>query len=201
MRYQEIISRLKDKGPDDIGACRSFSVLIPLTASAAGLNVLFEVRSKDIKRQPGEICLPGGMKEKGETDFRCAVRETGEELGLDQENIHIDAELGELRTAGGDVIRVYAGMIETAGMNPSAEEVAEVFTVPLDFFLENEPEMYYTRITSEPEGDFPLDRIGFPGGYPWRVAKGEVPVYEYDNHVIWVSTGRIIKHFTERIKG
>lgn len=200
MKYEDIARKLKEKEPGIIGAGRYFSVIIPFVETDGRDELLFEVRSDDIKRQPGEICFPGGMKEKDETDVECAVRETCEELGILPDDVRIDAKLGALHTIGGDVITVYTGRINTAHMAPSPKEVKEVFTVPLDFFTENAPDMYYTKITSQPGEDFPHEKIGFPQGYPWRIGKGEVPMYTYEGYVIWGITGRIVKYFTERIE-
>lgn len=42
--------------------------------------LLFEVRSKRLEMQPGEICFPGGRIESGETPETAALRELWEEL-------------------------------------------------------------------------------------------------------------------------
>ena len=36
------------------------AVLLPIVRTEEGPAVLFEVRAKTLKRQPGEICFPGG---------------------------------------------------------------------------------------------------------------------------------------------
>ena len=59
--------------------------------------------------------------------------------------------------------------------------------------------MYKSRISSQVGDEFPNDLIGFPGGYPWKVSEGEIPVYVYGDYVIWGITGRIIRYFAEVI--
>ena len=46
---------------------RHYAVLVPLIRREDGIHVLYEVRARDLDRQPGEICFPGGMQEPGET--------------------------------------------------------------------------------------------------------------------------------------
>ena len=42
----------------------------------------------------GEVCLPGGKKDPGDTDdVHCALREAQEELGLDPKSVQIVAQL------------------------------------------------------------------------------------------------------------
>ena len=197
MKYREITDKLNSLEPGNISAVRDYSVVM-LTVDD---DLIFEVRSDDIKRQPGEICFPGGMKEPGESYLECAVRETSEELGIDEDDIKIDAKLGTLTSYSRSAITVYIGKIERKvfdAMKPSRKEVKEIFTVPLQFFLDNEPELYYGKVYSEVD-DFPDERVGFPDGYPWSVGNTEIPIYEYDGYVIWGITGRILKYFAERI--
>ena len=37
-----------------------FSVLVPVVEKEGKLYLLYERRARDMKRQPGEICFPGG---------------------------------------------------------------------------------------------------------------------------------------------
>ncbi|NEU34154.1 CoA pyrophosphatase, partial [bacterium LRH843] len=58
-----------------------FAVLVPLVQKQDELHVLFEVRAHHLRRQPGEICFPGGKIEPNDsTPQDAAVRETTEEL-------------------------------------------------------------------------------------------------------------------------
>ncbi len=56
----------------------------------------------------------------------------------------------------------------------SGDEVDHVFTVPLKWFLEHEPECYDTDVQTIPGKDFPFDLI--PGGedYHWRRGRYKV---------------------------
>ena len=44
-----------------------YSVLVPLIQNNNRLEVIFQLRAKDLNRQPGEISFPGGELEEGES--------------------------------------------------------------------------------------------------------------------------------------
>lgn len=50
-------------------------------------------RSPLLRHHPGQIALPGGRLEEGETDVEAALRETEEEIGLARHHIEVLAEL------------------------------------------------------------------------------------------------------------
>lgn len=203
MEIKQIEEFFSGREPEYIGRHACFSVLIPLVRIDDSIEVLFEKRSSKIKRQPGEICFPGGMKENGESDRDCAIRETSEELGIEYRHIHMGPKVGTLNTYGGYIIQVYSGEIACdvlKNASPSEIEVEELFTVPLDFFLNESPQVYKAVVSSEVEDGFPYDVIGFPDGYPWKKTETDIPVYVYENHVIWGITGRIIRYFADALK-
>ena len=204
MKITDISRAVSEHKPGIIGRHKCFSVVIPIIEADGQPHILYEVRSSEIKRQPGEICFPGGEKETGETDLECALRETSEELCIDIDDIQVIGEIGTLFTYGGYVIKVYAVQIDREvliGAEPSKSEVSRLFTVPLEFLVSNEPEEYYSYAKQEVQENFPLELIGFPDGYKWAAAKTEIPIYVYDKYVIWGITGRITKYFVNMLKG
>ena len=52
-----------------------YAVILPLVDldDGKGPQILYEVRAKDLDRQPGEICFPGGQIEDGETPLEAAL--------------------------------------------------------------------------------------------------------------------------------
>ena len=60
------------------------AVAIALTENE---EVVFEVRSEAIAHQPGDICLPGGGMEDGETPEEAVVRELAEELRINKDQV------------------------------------------------------------------------------------------------------------------
>ena len=61
--------------PGAESTAKSFGVLIPIIETPHGLSVLFEVRARNLRRQPGEICFPGGSTMEGEPPAHAAIRE------------------------------------------------------------------------------------------------------------------------------
>ena len=157
------------------------------------VHILFEVRSSDLPEQPGDICLPGGMLEEGETPAEAAVRELCEELLLPEEAV---TRLGDGDILYNGSIIIHTFIVEIPDLPYTGnEEVAEVFTVPLSFFLETEPEVYYVERSARPEESFPFDRIQGGRNYQWRTAKTATYFYQWKDKTIWGLTARIIRGF------
>ncbi len=180
------------------GTAGLFSVAIPLVRRTLAdgteeFRVVFEKRAEDLDRQPGEICLPGGAAEEGETAAQTAVREMSEELLIRPEQVTLLARMKTMRAAYGNDIAVFLCELTDYEGTWSEAEVACTFEVPLRFFLETEPDEYENRLRIELAEDFPVEKI--PGGvnYPWRMRKDRVVFYYYEDWVIWGLTGKIMK--------
>ena len=85
-------------------------------------------------------------------------------------------------------------------LNPSAAEVAAVFTVPIERLLRLEPEIHYVHLTASPGKNFPYHKI--PGGrdYPWHTGVVEEVFYEVDGHIIWGLTARVLQYFLALVR-
>lgn len=168
------------------------AVLIPLIKREDGYHILFEVRSNKLTRQPGEICFPGGRREPDETSIQAAIRETCEELLVSGSDIKMYGPLDYFLSPAGMRIDAYLGELVNYDGQYSSDEVAEIFTVPLEFFRNHQPERYFNKVQMKSEDNFPFDKV--PGGrdYPWAKGKYEVLFYEYDGYVIWGLTAKIL---------
>lgn len=58
-----------------------------------GVDLFFVQRSPTLRHHPGQISLPGGTLETGESAVEAAVRETHEEIGLAPEYVDVLATL------------------------------------------------------------------------------------------------------------
>ncbi len=191
-RVPEIIERKND---------RHSSVLLPLIEKDGDLEVLFEVRSSTLQHQPGEVCFPGGAVENGESYEEAAVRETAEELNIETGQIEILAPLDYLVTNSGMTVHVYLGVLKEYSGTYSSDEVDHIFTVPLSWFLEHEPQKYVTTVHTVPGEDFPFDLV--PGGreYPWRKGHYDVYFYRYGGEIIWGMTAKLMYAFVKLYYG
>lgn len=193
----------KDRTPRAIGKHSWFSVLVPLVIRDGELCLLYEVRAEHMKRQPGEICFPGGQVEDGESYQECAVRETVEELGIRREDIQIIRQMDVLYTYSNFTMFPFLGTIKEEALNRlhcNPDEVKETFLVSLASLMEHEPLLYSMQVKPVVPEDFPYEKIRFPEGYQWRTGETEVPVYEFGDRVIWGLTGRITRSLVDILK-
>ncbi len=198
MLYDKLHSR--PAGIDKLDRLWEAAVLLPLVQTEAGIAVLFEERAHTLRRQPGEICFPGGKVECSDKNFAStAVRETCEELGLTPGDITICGELDALVTHTGPIIHPFVGTIADAGkIVYSHSEVEKIFTVPLRALLAMTPQRCSMQLADHPGEDFPFDLV--PGRLRgWRRHKEYyVYFYPYEEHIIWGLTARILYGFLRR---
>lgn len=182
---------------------RHYSVLIPLIEREDGIHVLYEVRAKDLDRQPGEICFPGGQQEEEETYEQCALRETSEELGIPPESVEIVSELTTIYGVGKFAMHCFIGIVDPDAaeeIHVSTEEVDRVFTVPLQDLMDAEPDVYRAKIVQYGPDDFPYEKVTGASDYPWSRFTNPVPVFDVDGWAIWGLTGRATLVLTEELK-
>lgn len=203
MDLASVLFKLNSHTPKILGSERfsKYAVLLPLLQKEDGIHVLFEVRSLELRRQPGEICFPGGRIDAQDIDERdAAIRETVEELGINKKDITDVFPLDYMISPFGMILYPYVGYINNPEkIQPSPAEVGEIFTVPLSFLIHNEPEIYRVSLKAEPEENFPFELI--PGGekYNWRARGMDEYFYRYGGKTIWGLTARILAHFIELI--
>lgn len=194
-----MLEKLKNHKSTLIGIeeLRKYAVCIPLMPGPDGYEVLFEVRSANVKSQPGDVCFPGGRMEPGETPDETAVRETMEELLVEEKQLRLIGLMDPYLSESGNLVYPYAAVLEDYQGSFGRAEVESVFFVPLSFFLKTEPEVYHTAIEVHPGEDFPFERIHGGKNYAWRKGKKKVIFYSYEGRVIWGMTARIMYSFAD----
>jgi 8-oxo-dGTP pyrophosphatase MutT (NUDIX family) len=190
------------------------AVLIPLINIDDEFHFLFEKRSANI-RQGGEICFPGGEIDKiNDTDFEeTALRETVEELGISRGDINLIGELGILIGGMGAIVNVFVGEIKLNDIkkyNIDNTEVEKIFTIPVSYFQNNPPEVYYIRLETHPyyfdeKGEkiilLPAEELKLPARYanPWGFNKRKVLVYKTGDEVVWGMTANLVYEFVNKL--
>src|SRR3954471_7856201 len=113
------------------------SVLVPLVDRPAGTTVLLTQRTADMPSHAGQIAFPGGRREAGEDAVAAALRETEEEVGIPRRFVEVVGAVDLYRTGTGFEITPVVGIV-TPGFTIRADprEVADVFEVPLEHFLD-----------------------------------------------------------------
>ena len=189
--------------PISISECDNyteFSVLIPILINKNNYELLYEIRSENLKNQPNEICFPGGKIEKGESKEEAAKRETVEELLIDSDDVNIIGPSDIMVTPFNTIVYPYVGIIKNYEYTYNNDEVKEVFTVPLSFFLYNEPQCHYIDVSLAPQNDFPYHLIQKGKDYRWGKGKYPVYFYIYKDKIIWGITARITYDFIKYIR-
>lgn len=196
-----LFKTIKEHKPSIIGLdqCLKSAVCIALLDTPEGLSLLFERRSSKIDAQPGDICFPGGMMEDNETAKHAAAREVMEELLVKRDQIEILAPF-DIIYMEKLVIFPFVGSLSGYEGTFNEDEVSEVFTVPLSFFVNNDPETYRLDVVTCPEENFPYDRIVGGRNYKWRDRRENVYFYQYKDYTIWGLTAKIVKSFVEMLK-
>ena len=188
------------------------SVLIPLCEIEGKTYLIFEKRAKNIK-QGDEICFPGGKYENSDTDFAyTAIRESSEELGINLNKISIIAELDTLISPFNSIIYSFLGYIDASNFddfNINLDEVQKLLFIPLDWFLNQKPEIYKIYHESHPHtfdkngnkiNTFPAKSFGLPDKYhtSWSNGFRDIFLYKYENEIIWGFTAAILKDFIDK---
>ncbi|MDR7099187.1 8-oxo-dGTP pyrophosphatase MutT (NUDIX family) [Lysobacter niabensis] len=114
------------------------AVLVGLIRRDEGMQVLLTRRTDALRNHAGQVSFPGGRLEADDADaVAAATRETFEEVGIPASLITPLGYLDAFTTITGfRVLPVVATIANDYVARPDANEVAEVFEVPLAFLLD-----------------------------------------------------------------
>lgn len=112
------------------------SVLIPIVLREAP-TVLLTQRTAHLEKHSGQIAFPGGKVDAQDHDaVMTALRETREEIGLAAEYIKVLGCLPTYVTVTGFVVTPVVALVQPGfTLAPNADEVADVFEVPLAYLM------------------------------------------------------------------
>jgi 8-oxo-dGTP pyrophosphatase MutT (NUDIX family) len=152
---------------------RASAVLIPIFCDHGQYHVLFTERSDEVVFHKGQVCFPGGTQEPSDSSLlQTALREAEEEIGLQAKDIEIVGELDDILTfVTNYVISPFVAFIpHPHSLKTDGREVKGTFSVPLSFLMD--------------EANFKQDSCA----------------YEYEGHIIWGATARILRQFIGLLK-
>jgi 8-oxo-dGTP pyrophosphatase MutT (NUDIX family) len=201
--FSQIKQQLLNRTSSILGeASKKSAVIVPLVYVENELSILFEVRSKHLNKQPGEVCFPGGKIDPTDlTPKSAAIRELSEEIGIKESNIDVIASLDVLVTPFRGIIYPFVGVLDDLNdVSINHHEVDHTFTVPLSYLYKYEPKRHTMKMWFEPGDDFPIKKIANKGNYSKRNHEIQEYFYYYHNYVIWGLTARILTHFIELTK-
>jgi 8-oxo-dGTP pyrophosphatase MutT (NUDIX family) len=163
------------------GYAREAAVLMPIFEREGRPFFLLTRRTEEVSTHKGQISFPGGMRHNAESLDCTALRETFEEIGIDQAKIEILGRFHDYTSITGHLVAPFVGFIRgDFSPKPQVSEVAEVLRVPFTIF--EDP----ARLRTER-----MVRAG---------AMMNVYFYRYEPHEIWGLTAHIIKDFLEALQ-
>ena len=116
------------------------AVLVPVVNQLGGPTLLFTQRTSHLHDHAGQISFPGGRVDDGDADrVATALREAEEETGIDRSRVQVIGRLPDFDIQTGFRVTPVVGWVEPPfELSPDPFEVAEIFEVPLEFFLDPE---------------------------------------------------------------
>ena len=148
------------------------AVLVPIVVREAGLTLLLTQRTDHLNDHAGQVSFPGGRIDAGDSGPEAAaLRETEEETGLPRERVRLIGRLDTYVIRTGFEVTPVVGLVTPPfDLAPDSFEVAEVFEVPLDFFLDPNNCERHTRRFEGKDRHF----YAFPYGdhYIWGATAG-----------------------------
>jgi 8-oxo-dGTP pyrophosphatase MutT (NUDIX family) len=171
-----------DLNPDLVpdGGLVQAAVLVPLVERPDGLTVMLTQRTDHLATHPGQVSFPGGHIEPDDASPEAAaLRETEEEVGLERRHVEVLGRLDPYLTRTGfQVTPVVALVRPPFDISADPEEVADVFEVPLSFFLDPANHQRHSRIYQGRRR--PFYALPYGDHYIWGATAGMlVNLYEF----------------------
>jgi len=151
--------------------------LLLLYPGARGPSVPLTVRASGLSRHAGQVSLPGGATDPGETLAQAALREAHEEIGVDPARIRILGELTPVHVlVSGFTLHPIVGVTDACpSFTLAAHEVEEVIEVSIDDLQDASAIRQGTRT-----------REGIAIEYPY---------FDLMGHQVWGATAMILGEF------
>ena len=160
---------------------RPAAVLIPLIRKNDAWYVILTMRSSALKHHPGQIAFPGGKQDESDASLTdTALREAREEIGLPQDIVEILGHLPSHETVTGFTVTPVVGLVtQDFAEKPEPGEVAEVFSVPLDFLMQVQNFQVQSR--------------------RWRGKRRYYYTVPYGPYYIWGASARMLRVFADAL--
>ncbi len=158
------------------------AVLLLLYPRADEYHMLLTQRTSRVEHYKGEVSLPGGAWDHGETLAQTALREAQEEVGLEPSLVELLGTLDDIATRSNFVVTPHVGIAQRpVAFTRNEYEVAELLEVPVRSFYE--PAIHVVTEESEYAGRF------IPGGH-----------FRWGDAIVFGVTYRILRQFLDLVE-
>ncbi len=159
------------------GTARRAAALILLYPGPLGPTIPLTLRHAGLPHHPGQISLPGGAQDPGESSAAAALREAEEEIGVPASHVRL---LGPLSTlwipVSNFVLTPFVAVSHATPLfRPHPAEVASVVDLPLEW-LRDRGRIKWAR----------RDRRGTPTDYAY---------FDVAGHRVWGATAMVLSEF------
>ena len=139
--------------------------------------ILLTKRSSALPNHAGQVSLPGGAVDSGETMEQAALREAAEEVGLDRACVRVIGRLTPLHIpVSGFVLHPTVGVADVRpAMRPQPGEVERIIEAPISHLLDPGRHRRAARVR---------DGVEF-----------EMPYFDLDGDEVWGATAMVLAEF------
>ena len=179
----------RHRGPAAASARRAAVALAVLQRSDGSMFVPLTTRPKSLKHHGGQVSLPGGKVELGESDLQAAVREFQEELGVSLDHATCCGALPPIYVYGSDNLvspQVLFGNASADPWQPDLLEVDRVIELPLEVLRTRRSIVHVPRSRS-------LMRDGkIVAEFSFRA-----PAIRFAEHRVWGATAMLLAELAD----
>lgn len=156
-------------------------VLVPVTDNHQNPEIIFTLRSANLKTHRGQVSFPGGRRDPEDRSLAdTALRETHEEIGLPPEKVDVIAPLSQVMSLHQILVTPYVGVVpEDHPLSANPAEIESIFRVPVSFFLEDRRER--------------TDSLSFMNN------TFHVPSYRWERYQIWGLSAVVLVDFLNAV--
>lgn len=166
---QRVLSGNKTIGSPVKASHTPAAVLMPFVYMNGKWHLLFTKRADKVATHRGEISFPGGSFEPGDEDIiHTALRETFEEIGVDNEHIRVLGVCDPIPTISMFCVVPVVGVMDwPITLKPNPDEVAKIILIPVEW-LDTEGNWYEKDFEYEP-GSFRrvIHYVDYQGDHLW----------------------------------
>ena len=155
------------------------AVLAPVIRRDGDPHLLFTKRADHLGEHPGQMAFPGGSREPSDDSlWTTAVREAGEEIGLERNEPDCVGRLDDILTVTDYSVTPFVARIPNREYIPDQREVAEIVVLPVSGLID--PDNYEVERRDHPHhGDV------------------IVPFFHVDDYTVWGATARMVVQLLE----